>query len=114
LSQASYIGERDEEVEAPAVSGKVRRAQALINLGAKPLSLFGMPVTPWRKGKRYSIKPVGVIEPHPIKGDDKGGLKTKKNRFKTGPPGSANGICIELRHPGECRCGKYQNGRHGQ
>lgn len=76
------------------------------------LSPHGMVRCPWRRGKRWDVRPAGIIEPHAKptgghSGDVPRGKLQKSKRLKDGPPGSARGTCINLYHPGECHCGKH-------
>lgn len=87
----------------------------LIAIGYPRLSEHGMFHYPWRPGRRWSIKPSGMAPNKSGAGGDSGdrplGKKSKKNRIKTGPPGTPQGICIVMRDP-NCRCGKFQFGTH--
>ena len=80
---------------------------------ATTLSLHGMAVVPWRRGKRYSVKPAGILEPHPVTGGGDSGNKpegfiSKNKRVKAGPPGSPSGRCLKGTGLADtCRCGGH-------
>lgn len=94
----------------------MRHRLFLISIGARTLSPKGMALVPWRRGKRYSVKPEGLSPGgHTARGDHGGnvppGKTTKAKRIKSGPPGTPNGVCVGGKG---CHCGKHylenQNG----
>ena len=97
----------------------MRRREYLIEVyGASTLSLHGMARCPWRKGKAFSVKPAGMVEPHPAppghSGDRPPGKLPRSKRIKAGLPGTPSGICLKkLGQSGkDCYCGSRSHGGH--